>query len=92
MDEFDVGDGGGGVIGHFLFELFDVGDFCEVDVDFEGLFLGGCFEEEFDHLKIYQICRSTTCQSLVIALEHQNNLSYPMQAIRQAVYKRQIQL
>lgn len=55
MDELDVGDGGAGVVGHLLLELLDVGDCAQIDVQLEGLLLGGGFEAKLDHLKIYQI-------------------------------------
>ena len=45
MDEFDVGGEGAGMIGHLLLELSDIGHFNKVDVQFEGLFFGGCLEE-----------------------------------------------
>ena len=55
MDEFDVWDGGVGVVSDLLLELFDIGDCWEVDIERERLLFGGGFEEEFYHLKKYQI-------------------------------------
>jgi hypothetical protein len=51
VDEFDCWDCGVGVFCHFLLELFDVGDCGDVDVELEGLLLGGGFEYESYHLK-----------------------------------------
>lgn len=36
---------------HFLFELFDISNCIDVDVEFEGLFLGRGFEYQSYHLK-----------------------------------------
>jgi hypothetical protein len=55
MDEFDVGDGGVCLIGDLLFKLLDVCGDSEVDVKGKRLLFGGGFEEEFYHLKKYQI-------------------------------------
>ena len=55
VDELDVGDGGGGVVGHLLLQLLHVGHFPQINVQLERLFLRRRFETKLYHLKIYQI-------------------------------------
>jgi len=50
VDEFDVGNGGIGVAGEFLFELFDRAHHCKIDIKGDRLLFGGSLELEFDHL------------------------------------------
>lgn len=57
MDEFDVGDGGIGLVGDFLLELFDSADHCKVHIKGDGLLFGGGLEQELNHLKNNQILK-----------------------------------
>jgi hypothetical protein len=55
MNEFDVGNGGVGLVGNLLLELLNSFDDGQIDINLEGLLFGRSFEEKLDHLKIYQI-------------------------------------
>lgn len=56
MDELYVGDSGVCLSSDLLFQLLDSSDNCKVDLQLEGLLFRRSFEEELNHLKIYQIC------------------------------------